>query len=76
MAIIAKEYDNNVECSVLNTGLAMPQNVISGLFDDLHNMNLSIAKGIIEKHKGSIWVESEQDKPTKFSFKIPKNPSK
>jgi signal transduction histidine kinase len=34
-------------------------------------LGLAIAKGIIEAHYGSIWVESEYGKGTMFSFSLP-----
>lgn len=32
---------------------------------------LAISKGIVEAHKGKIWLESEAGKGSKFSFSIP-----
>jgi len=36
-------------------------------------LGLSISKRVIEHHKGKIWVESELDKGSKFSFSLPLN---
>ncbi|OGX14274.1 MAG: hypothetical protein A2Y01_04895 [Omnitrophica WOR_2 bacterium GWC2_44_8] len=35
-------------------------------------LGLAITKGIIELHKGRIWIESEFGKGTKVSFSLPK----
>lgn len=72
VAIIAKESADAIECGVLNTGSGIPYERLSRMFDDLHNINLSIAKGIVEKHGGHIWVEIEPGNVTRISFKLPK----
>jgi signal transduction histidine kinase len=37
-------------------------------------LGLAIARNIIEKHHGKIWVESEQGNGSTFSFSLPVNP--
>ncbi len=39
-------------------------------------LGLAICRGIVEAQKGKIWVESKQDKGSKFSFTIPLKPIK
>ncbi|MFH0828222.1 MAG: ATP-binding protein [Candidatus Omnitrophota bacterium] len=35
-------------------------------------LGLPITKGIVEKHNGKIWAESELGKGSKFSFTLPR----
>lgn len=83
--ISALEREDEVECSVADTGVG-----ISG--DDLHKtfgkfqqfdrvpgagekgtgLGLSIAKALVELHHGKIWLESRLGKGSKFSFTLPK----
>lgn len=72
-----------VECSVSDTGKGistadLPK--VFGKFQQFHRqttekgtgLGLAICKGIIEGHKGRIWVESRPDEGTKFIFTLPR----
>jgi signal transduction histidine kinase len=73
-----------VEISIHDTGIGMNQKIIDNLFriDEITNrkgtegepstgLGLIICKDLIEKHGGSIRVESEEGKGSVFSFVLP-----
>ena len=77
-----KEY---VECSVTDTGKGIVERDIPKIFEKFHQvgrmngpgekgtgLGLSISKGIVELHKGKIWVESVLNKGSKFTFTLHK----
>ncbi len=83
--IAIKELKDTVECSITDTGAGIPQDAISSVFEraerfsSIHGrkargggLELFVAKGVIEGHKGTISVESELGKRTKFVFTLPK----
>jgi len=83
--ISARENEDSIECSVADTGAGIPKERLPKVFtkfeqfgrtagpgDKGTGLGLSITKGIIELHKGRIWVESEIDKGTRFTFVLPK----
>jgi len=83
--ISLQENKNKVVCSVSDTGIGISQEDLNRVFNKFQQfgrvagsgekgtgLGLSIVKGIVEIHKGKIWVESELGKGTKFSFTLPK----
>lgn len=83
--IEVKELEDEIECSVMDTGIGISQDDLPKVFDKFQQfgraagagekgtgLGLSIAKGLIEIHRGRIWLESELDKGTKFSFTLSK----
>jgi len=81
--IIDKE--NEAECIVEDSGVGISQDDLSRVFNKFQQfgrvpgagekgtgLGLAIAKGIIEMHKGKIWVDSEFEKGSKFGFSLPK----
>lgn len=82
--ITAKENNSHIEIAVQDRGIGIPENKLSHIFEPLYQgdptstrsyegtgMGLSVVKGIIEAHGGNIWVESELNKGSTFSFTLP-----
>jgi two-component system sensor histidine kinase VicK len=79
------DKEKSVLFTVADNGIGIPKHFHDGLFDKFTKarrkglngeptigLGLSIAKMIVEWHKGKIWFESEEDAGTKFYFEIPK----
>ena len=79
------ESKDSVECSVLDTGIGVSSSDLPTIFNKFQQfgrstgtgergtgLGLSIVKGIVELHKGKIWVESELGKGSIFTFTLPK----
>ena len=86
---IQYQYDEKeLVCSVRDHGPGIPENELNRLFKPFSTtsvkptgnerstgLGLAIARSIIEKHTGRIWVESELGKGSTFSFSLPVHPS-
>jgi signal transduction histidine kinase len=83
--VSARERNNEVECTVADTGIGISQEDLPKVFSKFQQfgrspgpgekgtgLGLSIAKGIVELHRGKIRVESKLGKGTKFIFTLPK----
>lgn len=77
-------YDNYIKISVKDSGIGIAPEDLKKVFDQFQQienslnrknggtgLGLPIAKQLIESHKGFIWVESELNRGTTFSFVIP-----
>jgi light-regulated signal transduction histidine kinase (bacteriophytochrome) len=79
--VLAKQNDNAWTFTVNDNGIGIePQYFerIFMMFQRLHNkresgsgVGLAICRRIIDRHNGSIWIESEVGKGSKFHFTIP-----
>lgn len=76
--------DNSLQFCVLDTGIGIPEKMVGSVFTLDQNNNrpgtegepstglgLIICKEFVTKHGGEIWVESEPEAGSKFSFTIP-----
>ena len=84
--ITLKETQEEIECSVADTGKGILKEDIPKLFVKFQQINrvhgdgergtglgLSIAKSIIEMHEGRIWADSEAGKGATFTFTLAKS---
>lgn len=84
--IIAEDDSKKIIISVVDTGIGMNKNIIDNIFqldvktnrrgtDDepSSGLGLILCKEFIEKHSGTIWVQSEVNKGSTFSFSFPHN---
>jgi PAS domain S-box-containing protein len=83
ISIVDKE--NVVECAVSDSGIGISDKDLPRVFDKFQQfgrefgsaekgtgLGLPISKGIIELHRGTIWVESKLGQGSKTSFILPK----
>jgi len=73
--------DNNfIEIVLSDTGPGIPEEHVDKIFEPFYTtkeigrgtgLGLSIAYGIVERHHGSIWVESKEGKGTSFFIRLP-----
>ncbi len=75
---------NSVELSVHNVGKPIPPEDVPILFEQYRRLKssknkagwglgLTMVKGMVDAHKGSIVVESDKDKGTTFKIKLPRD---
>jgi signal transduction histidine kinase len=89
IVVSAEEKNGMVKLSVRDNGVGIPAQNLSKLFLISENqttigtaeekgtgLGLVLCKEFIDKHKGKIWVESEEGKGSCFSFILPLNKNK
>ncbi len=86
ISIFSKYIENNfVEILIEDSGIGMSKELMDDLFklykktgrkgtngEASTGLGLLICKEFVEKHSGTIWVESEVNKGSKFIFTLPK----
>jgi signal transduction histidine kinase len=72
------ETNHTIKISISDTGAGMSKNTLENIFKPLFStkmfgmgLGLSIVKMIVDKHKGTISVESEEGKGTTFTIELP-----
>lgn len=90
IAISVTQVKDGIECSVSDTGAAIPKESLGEIFERFSSFDrirkpqetvwldpsLYIARRIIEKHNGKIWTENMPGDITRFVFSLPIVPAK
>lgn len=84
ITIKANTQDGSAQVDISDTGMGIPQEALSLIFDEFYRVDnpinqqvkgtglgLSLVKHIIEAHQGKIWAESQLNKGSTFSFTLP-----
>lgn len=82
--VTVEDDHDGVLTTVRDEGMGIPADEINNVFERFHRgrqvsstnygglgLGLYITKQIIDRHEGTIWVESEEGKGTIFGFKLP-----
>jgi signal transduction histidine kinase len=85
ITVVVRCIDSIVETSVIDTGVGIPPDKIDNIFNDEATiktkgtenesgtgLGLILCKEFIAKHNGKIYVSSELDKGSKFTFTLPR----
>lgn len=83
--VSAEHNENSVLVTISDTGIGIPKNEQDKIFDEFYRatnakrterdgtgLGLSIVKYIVERHGGTISVESEQGRGTAFKLSLPR----
>ena len=83
ISIKARELNGQVEVRVSDTGIGIAAEELAKVFEKFYQVDntlareaggtglgLAICKGIIDAHKGQIWVQSELGKGSTFGFRL------
>ena len=82
VVLLAEPVDGSVRFGVCDTGIGIPEDEVSRIFERFYRVDksragsgtglgLSIAKHIVEAHRGKIWAESREGQGSRFFFTIP-----
>jgi signal transduction histidine kinase/CHASE3 domain sensor protein len=86
--VTVEERGDQLVTSVADRGIGIPTDELGQVFERFHRgrqvsstnygglgLGLYITKQIVERHGGSIWVESREGQGTTFSFSLPVTPA-
>jgi signal transduction histidine kinase len=84
VTLSARQNDHQIEVSIADTGIGIPEKNLAKLFriDTMYHkrgtsgeagtgLGLILCRDLLEQNGGNIWVHSEVDKGTNFTFTLP-----
>jgi len=78
LTVSSKEYDGNVEITVSDTGLGIPEQIMRNIWKPLQTskakglgLGLAISKRMVDAHGGSISLKSQIGKGTTVTIRLP-----
>ena len=79
LKITTCKEDDLIVINIADTGVGIPEGVVDRIFDPFYTtkgvrstgLGMSISYGIINRHKGTIGVESREGQGTTFTIKLP-----
>jgi len=80
VSVTAERRPGTVRVVVTDDGRGMPQDVLRRAFDPFYTtkpegqgagLGLAVARGVVEGHGGSLWLESELGRGTRAVFELP-----
>jgi signal transduction histidine kinase len=87
--LTVRDRADHIVTEISDSGIGIPKEELPKVFDEFYRasnvpkdiksgsgLGLSIARQIVENHKGKIWVSSEPGVWTKFTFILQKDPNK
>ncbi len=87
ITVSAAEADEELHVTVADTGIGVPKEDRDRIFERFYRVDknrsremggtglgLSIVKHIVQSHGGKVWVESELEVGSAFTFSLPKEP--
>ena len=88
ISLIVRSHQDQIISEISDSGIGIPKEELLKVFDEFYRasnvprdiktgsgLGLSIARQIVESHKGNIMVSSEPGVWTKFTIILPKNPA-